>query len=214
VIRLVLATSLVAAAKAWSPAVAARLRGAPRAAPSATPSAPATALPSSAPLPSPAPLPSAVPSPAATSQPGQLATPPPPQPTPQPPPPTPSPAPTPAPTPVATPSPAPAYRYTYTPAQHNAPGPRILAIEMSDQVMHANSDVALRILTTPDVTAVTVSALGRDLAIPQLSSGVFAAQSHIPSVPFFMFRSYDVVFHAATADGQVATVTLQVKLAR
>ncbi len=82
--------------------------------------------------------------------------------------------------------------------------------------MHANSDVALRILTTPDVTAVTVGLMaGRDLAIPQLSSGVFAAQSHLPSVPFFMFRHVRrCVFHATTADGQVATVTLQVKLVR
>jgi hypothetical protein len=142
----------------------------------------------------------------------QTATPPAPQPTPQPPPSTPGPTPLPAQTP--TPAPSPAYHYTYNPPQQAGADPRILSIEMSDRVMHANSDIALRVLTSPDVTAVSVATLGRELAIPQTGAGAFAAQSHMPSVPFFMLRTYDVVFRATTADGRVATITLQVKLTR
>jgi hypothetical protein len=212
VIRLVIATSLFAALTAWSgrSALAARPRVVPDPPASATPSAAPTALPSPGPFPSPEPTPAATPP--ASPPPAQTGTPPAPQPTPQPPPPSPSPTPL----PVATPSPAPspAYHFTYTPPAQAGTGPRILSIEMSDRVMHANSDVALRVLTSPDVTAVSVATLGHELAIPQTAAGVFAAQSHMPNVPFFMFRTYDVVFHAATADGRATTITLQVKLTR
>jgi hypothetical protein len=211
-IRLVIATSLFAAFTAWSgrTALAARPRVVPDPPASATPSAAPTTLPSPGPFPSPQATPTVTPP--ATPAPEQTVTPPAPQPTPQPPPPSPSPTPLPGATP--TPVPSPAYHFTYTPPAQAGAGPRILSIEMTDRVMHANSDVALRVLTSPDVTAVSVATLGHELAIPQTAAGVFAAQSHMPNVPFFMFRTYDVVFHAATADGRVTTITLQVKLTR
>jgi hypothetical protein len=214
VIRLVIATSLFAALTAWSgrSALAARPRVVPDPPASATPSAAPTALPSPGPFPSPEPTPAATPP--ASPAPAQTGTPPAPQPTPQPPPPSPSPSPTPLPVATPSPAPSPAYHFTYTPPAQAGTGPRSLSIEMSDRVMHANSDVALRVLTSPDVTAVSVATLGHELAIPQTAAGVFAAQSHMPNVPFFMFRTYDVVFHAATADGRATTITLQVKLTR
>ena len=213
-IRLVIATSLFAAATAWSgrTALAARPRALPDPPASATPSAAPTTVPSPAPFPSPEPTATPTATPTASPVPAQTATPPAPQPTPQPPPPTPSPASSPVATPL--PSASPVYRYTYTPPAQAGTGPRILSIEMSDRVMHANSDVALRVRTSPDVTAVSVATLGRELPIPQTGAGVFAAQSHLPNVPFFMLRTYDVVFRATTADGQVTTITLQVKLTR
>jgi hypothetical protein len=184
VIRLVIATSLFAAATAWSgrTALAARPRALPDPPASATPSASPTTVPSPAPFPSPEPTPTATPT--ASPVPAQTATPPAPQPTPQPPPPTPSLPPSPVAT--ASPSPSPVYRYTYTPPAQAGTGPRILS----------------------------VATLGRELPIPQTGAGVFAAQSHLPNVPFFMLRTYDVVFRATTADGQVTTITLQVKLTR
>ncbi len=85
---------------------------------------------------------------------------------------------------------------------------------MTDQILHPNSDVALRVVTSPEVQTVIASALGRDIAIPQLSPGVFAAQSHIPDVPFFLLRTYDVEFRAATVDGRMASITLPFRLGR
>ncbi len=101
----------------------------------------------------------------------------------------------------------------YTPPQTTG-GPRILAIEMSDQTLHPNTDIALRVLTSPEVTTVVASALGREIAIPQLSPGVFAAQSHIPAVPFFLLRTYAVEFRAVDQSGQIASITLQIRLVR
>jgi hypothetical protein len=121
------------------------------------------------------------------------------------------------PPPTPAPTPSPVYRYVYTPPASAAgvPGlPRILEIDMSDRAIHTNSDVSLRVVTTPEVQSVVASAMGRDIAIPQQSPGVFAAQSHIPDVPFFLLRTYAVEFRAAASDGQVATITLPIRLTR
>jgi hypothetical protein len=129
-------------------------------------------------------------------------------------PPTAQPTPSPAP-----PTPSPAYRFVYTPppeAASAAPSaPRILEIDMTDQVVHQNSDVALRVVTNLVVATVIASAMGRDAPIPQVGSGVFAAQSHIPGVPFFLLnRTYSIQIRAATPDGQIASVTLPIRLVR
>jgi hypothetical protein len=123
--------------------------------------------------------------------------------------------PTPAP-PTPTPAPTPVYRYVFTP-KYGAPIaglPRILEIDMTDRAIHTNSDIALRVVTTPEVQSVVASAMGRDIAIPQQGPGVFAAQSHIPDVPFFLLRTYNVEFRAAAPDGQIATITLPLRLTR
>ena len=120
--------------------------------------------------------------------------------------------------PTPAPTPTPVYRYVYAPTPAPAPSnaglPRIFEIDVTDQILHPNSDIALRVVTSPEVQTVIASALGRDIAIPQLAPGVFAAQSHIPDVPFFLLRTYDVEFRAATGDGRIASVTLPFRLGR
>jgi hypothetical protein len=120
--------------------------------------------------------------------------------------------------PTPAPTPTPVYRYVYAPTPAPAPSnaglPRIFEIDVTDQILHPNSDIALRVVTSPEVQTVIASALGRDIAIPQLAPGVFAAQSHIPDVPFFLLRTYDVEFRAATVDGRIASVTLPFRLGR
>jgi hypothetical protein len=161
------------------------------------------------PTPSPAPTPAATtaaPTPAPpTAQPTAVGTP--------------TIVPTAPPTSAPSPTPSPAYRFVYTapPAQPNAPpgAPRILEIDMTDQIVHQNSDVSLRVLTTAAVASVVASAMGREAAIPQVGSGVFAAQSHIPGIPFFLLnRVYNIEFRAATPDGHVVSVTLPIRLVR
>lgn len=132
---------------------------------------------------------------------------------------TPTIAPTAAPTSAPLPTPSPAYHFVYTPppADPNAPPgtPRILEVDMTDQIVHQNTDVSLRVLTTPAVSSVVASAMGREAAIPQIGSGVFAAQSHIPGVPFFLLnRVYNIEIRAATLDGHIASVTLPIRLVR
>jgi len=170
--------------------------GAASAAPLAT-QAPPTVAPSQAPA-IPAPTPLATPPPLPTAAP----------PTPVPP--------TTTPAPVA---PTPGYRYFYTPPPAATPvpsgAPRIMEIDYTDQTLHQNMDVALRVVTTPAVASVTISALGREVPVPQVAAGIWSAQSHIPSVPFFLLnRTYSLQIRAATPDGRSDSVTFPVRLVR
>lgn len=135
--------------------------------------------------------------------------------------PTPSP-PTPQPTVSATPQPsAPVspYHFVYTPAPNGTPvaadAPRILEVDITDQTLHQNSDVAMRVLTSRAVAAVFISAMGRELAVPQVAPGTWGGQSHIPSLPFFFLnRVYDIEVRASVADGRVDVVRLPIRLVR
>jgi len=134
----------------------------------------------------------------------------------------PSPAPTPVPTPVPSPSasppPGPAYHFIYTPppqAVRPPPDtPKILEIDFTDQTIHTNSDVALRILTTPSVTSVVLSAMGHDAAVPQIGPGIWSERMHVPSVPFFFLHTYNVQVRAVAPDGRQDSVSLPVRLVR
>lgn len=130
---------------------------------------------------------------------------------------TPTPAPGGIPSPGASPSPAPTpvpYRYSYVPPA-SIPPSKILEIDLNDRRLQAPGDIRVRILTSSDVVSVIVRAMGREIAVPRVIQGVFAAQDKIPHVPFFLRgRTYDVEFVAASADGQSTTITLPIDLAR
>ena len=86
---------------------------------------------------------------------------------------------------------------------------------MNDKILRSPGEVRVRILTSNDVVSVILRAMGREIAVPRVIPGVFAAQDTIPHVPFFLRgRMYDVDFVAATADGQMTTITLPIELAR
>jgi hypothetical protein len=135
--------------------------------------------------------------------------------------PTPAP-PTPQPTVSATPqasAPASLYHFVYTPAPHGTPvaadAPRIVEVDITDQTLHQNSDVAMRVLTSQAVAAVFISAMGRELSVPQVAPGMWGGQSHIPSLPFFFLnRVYDIEVRASAADGRADVVRLPIRLVR
>jgi hypothetical protein len=162
----------------------------------------------------PSPAPTISPSPAPPSaSPQPVATP-----VAQPPPGTATPVPVPPATPVPTVQP-PAFRYVFTPPPGSTPAPagapQIIEVDCTDQVIHQNQDVAMRVVTTSAVSAVTLSALGRSAPLPQVAPGVWAASSHVPSVPFFFLnRTYTVQIVAATSDGRSDTVSFPVRLER
>ncbi len=186
----------------------------------------ATAQPVPAPVPAPSAVPTAVPAPAASAVPAPPQTPSPlpvapsapptaapVPPTPAPAPPTPAPVP-PTPSPVApTPTPNP-YRYSYTPpplVNPPADAGQILEVDLSDQTIVVPGHLAVRVLTTANVSAVSIRALGREVALPKVAPGVFGADEDIPDIPFFFKgRSYNVDFIAATDTGRRTSVTIPV----
>jgi len=125
----------------------------------------------------------------------------------------------PAPAGTTTPSiaPTPTYRYVFVPspapAASRPDAPRIREIDLTDSVLYAPGDVHVRVLTNDAVVSVTAGAMGRDIEIPALSSGVFAYDGYIPNVPDFVRnRVFEVNFVASSVDGRASTVTLSLTL--
>jgi len=86
---------------------------------------------------------------------------------------------------------------------------------LNDRTIHSGGPLLARIRTSPNVVGVEARALGRFIAIPQASPGIFALQYQMPGIPWFMLgRNYDVVIAAATADGRQTTLTVPMTIAR
>lgn len=106
------------------------------------------------------------------------------------------------------------YLYVYVPPA-SVPPSKILEIDLNDKTLHAPGEVRVRVLTTTDVVSVVVRAMGREISVPRVIPGLFAAEDKIPHVPFFLRgHTYDVDFIAASGDGKSTTITLPIDLAR
>ena len=113
-------------------------------------------------------------------------------------------------------SPTPAYNFVYraTPTPASAPlraadAPHIDEIDLSDATIVTPGAIHVRVLTSGAVTSVVAQTFGRSIAIPQRSSGIFALDANVSSVPAFLKnRSYAIEFVATVADGRTANVTL------
>ena len=122
--------------------------------------------------------------------------------------------PTPAPSPNGTPV---MYKYVVkpTPAPNADPaGPKITEIDVIDQTLHAPGTIAFQILTSPAVKTVTAILLGHEFAVPQISSGVFAVNGQLPSVPFFILGTHPVDIVAADPDGKSVTTSVSLRLSK
>jgi hypothetical protein len=154
-----------------------------------------------------------------------------PQPQPNAPPPTPPPVMTPGPAPTATttpvpPTPSPVPQpsgtpnpFTYIvepPAPTASNAPRISEIAANDRVLHKGGLLLVRITTSLDVTRVVLRGMGHEIAVPQISPGVYSGQEQLPTgIPFFMLnRTYQIEVLATTADGRSASFTVPVRLER
>jgi hypothetical protein len=193
---------------------------APQTAPAATTPAAGPATSAPAPNPTAAPPPAAMPS-SLPPAPAASATPTPTPPTLEPatPPPAalpPPPAAPPAPTPTPTPNP---FNYIINPVPVPATtpdGPHILQIDLNDRRIRAGGPLLVRVFTSPNVVGVEARALGRFIAIPQSSPGLFALAYTMPDmIPFWLLnKNYDIVIAAATADGRQITVSFPMLLTR
>jgi hypothetical protein len=134
-------------------------------------------------------------------------------------PPKPAPHPGASPTPPAprtTASPTGPYGFIYTPPSPGAidpASPQIKEIDLNDHVLTAPGPVRVRVYTSLAVTSVIVRTMGHELAVPQLSPGIFGADDQLPNIPFFLRRrTFDVDFIAAGRDGHTTDITLPITL--
>jgi hypothetical protein len=153
------------------------------------------------PAPTSAPIPSASPSlaaPPSVPTPGAPATTPPPA----------------LPAPTAIPF---SYIITPTPVPVSNPdGPHILEVLLNDRHIRVGGPLLVRVITSANVVGVEARALGRFIAIPQSSPGLFALAYVMPDgIPFWWLnRSYNIVIAAATADGRQTSVSFPMVLTR
>lgn len=178
---------------------------------------PATSAPSETPSESPAPAESATPTALPTATPPVTISP---SPTPTPTPlftitPLFSPTPAPTPTPAATPYNPYKYIVEPTPNPNASPGaPQIIRVEINDHIVHVGGQFACRITTSPNVSSVVISVIGRNIEIPKAQDGLFAGIQQIPSyIPPWFLKTYEVTFNALTPDGQRTSTTLPITLA-
>jgi hypothetical protein len=118
------------------------------------------------------------------------------------------------------PAPAPSasaglYSYVLTfPAPAATTGPAITQVSLNDRTIHAGGPLMIQVFTSPNVVGVEARCFGRFIAIPQVSPGLFALAYTLPSgIPFFYFRTFDIVIAAATPDGQQTTTHFPLTLA-
>jgi hypothetical protein len=104
--------------------------------------------------------------------------------------------------------------YTPSPSPTTLPSdaPAILEIDLNDRTLHGPGPVNVRVLTNPPVTTVTLRAFGREISVPKTGDGQFSLDGQLPSIPFFMRRTYDVDFIASVPDGRTAKVTLPITI--
>lgn len=130
---------------------------------------------SSSPSPSPSASPSPSIAPAATPLPSPVPTP------------SPSPSPSPSPTPSTSPAPTPLPTPLVLPP--DAP-PQILAVQISDPVVHGGETVSGTVITSTNVAAVEIRMAGRTARMPRVDFGVWQMSYRVPHVPFFLRGNY------------------------
>ncbi len=117
--------------------------------------------------------------------------------------PVPLPTPTPSPVPSGTPSPSPSPLPTPLVLPDDAP-PQILAVQISDPVVHGGETVTGTVITSTNVAAVEIRMAGRAIRMPRTDYGVWQLTYHMPHVPFFMRGTYTAQIVAMNVAGAVA----------
>jgi hypothetical protein len=108
------------------------------------------------------------------------------------------------------------FQYVLVPPPQPAGAPAILEVAVNDRILHPGGPYIVRVLTTPDVTTITVEAMGGSYGLPADGPGRFFTSGSVPSgVPFFLInRSYTLTVVAQTADGRSTSFVVPMRLER
>jgi len=119
----------------------------------------------------------------------------------------PSPAPVPSPSPSATPLPLP----TPLVLPADAP-PQILAIQTSSNVVHGGDTFTGTVITSTNVAAVEIRMAGRAKRLLRADSGIWQLSYVVPSVPFWMHKTYTADVVAINTAGTEVTQSISISL--
>ena len=109
-----------------------------------------------------------------------------------------------------------AYAYRYVPRHATDPDPAgatIFAVYLNAQKLRSLGPIAIRVETTPGVVKVVSRSNGREGNVPQVSPGVFVANSRLPKLPFIASGiKFTIDFVATSGDGRKVVVKVPVEL--
>ena len=116
-----------------------------------------------------------------------------------------------SPSPGATPA-----QYMYVtkvpaPSSDDTALPQIFEVDLNAQQLSAPGPLAVRILTSPNVSSVFLHVEGQTFGIPLAQSGQFELAMTLPTLPSYMKgRNYSFDFEALTTDGKRTHVSVPV----
>ncbi len=90
--------------------------------------------------------------------------------------------------------------------------PKILSVSLSSSVAAGGQVVTGTVQTSPGVTSVQASIAGYSSALQKVSSGYFALSYRVPSLPFFLHRTYTIQVTAQNASGQSVSSSLPITI--
>ncbi len=123
--------------------------------------------------------------------------------------PTPSPVrPTPTPTQAAGPTPAAAPSATALLPPNAAP--EILGISIDKRVVHAGDTVSGSVETSSNVASVEARIAGFSISVPKVAEGKFALAYTVPSLPFFLHKTYTMEVIARNTAGAATSRTVPI----
>jgi hypothetical protein len=91
-------------------------------------------------------------------------------------------------------------------AAPNAP-PRIIAVQISNQSVHAGDTVSGSVVTSSNVASVEARIANYSIGVPKVGVGRFSLRYVVPNVPFFVHGTYQLeVIARNTAGTAVSTI--------
>jgi hypothetical protein len=91
----------------------------------------------------------------------------------------------------------------------NAP-PRIVAVQLSKQVVRAGETVSGIVVTTSNVASVEARIATFSISVPKIGVGRFALNYVVPNVPFFLHGTYPMTLIARNTAGAAARTTIPI----
>ena len=93
----------------------------------------------------------------------------------------------------------------------NAP-PQILAVSLSEQVVHAGDVVSAVVETSSNVASVEAHIAGQSATLEKAGVGKFTLDYRVPRLPFFLHRTYLVQIVARNTGGEAVSTAVPITI--
>jgi hypothetical protein len=88
--------------------------------------------------------------------------------------------------------------------------PKIVNVSLSETTVRGGDTVSGEVITSSNVASVEVRIAGFSMTMPKTSPGHFALSYTVPSVPFFLHKTYDMNVIARNTRGDATAKSLPI----